>query len=210
LALRRQYLTPGLITYYRDPLLIVEGHMQYLWDEHGGRYLGAFAGIVTVSVGHCHPYVVEKVRAQVGKLQHTTTIYLYPTIGEFGRNHGRHARGDGAGRGIVRQRPELQARCPWMQRPPLRHGGQPAGGADDRATGAEPRPRPALPLQMRGRQGNATRPPSEIETGINGETLDLTYRSGETSTVAVGTYAITVLVSNGTGKPYFPHPSQRS
>src|SRR4051812_49396858 len=33
LALRRQYLTPGLITYYRDPLLVVEGHMQYLWDE---------------------------------------------------------------------------------------------------------------------------------------------------------------------------------
>ena len=59
LALRRQYLTPGLITYYRDPLLIVEGHMQYLWDERGTRYLDAFAGIVTVSVGHCHPHVVE-------------------------------------------------------------------------------------------------------------------------------------------------------
>jgi len=58
LALRRQYLTPGLITYYRDPLLIVEGKMQYVWDETGKRYLDAFAGIVTVSVGHCHPYVV--------------------------------------------------------------------------------------------------------------------------------------------------------
>ena len=62
LAVRKQYLTPGLITYYRDPLLVVEGHMQYLWDERGKRYLDAFAGIVTVSVGHCHPYVVEKVR----------------------------------------------------------------------------------------------------------------------------------------------------
>jgi alanine-glyoxylate transaminase/(R)-3-amino-2-methylpropionate-pyruvate transaminase len=90
LALRRQYLTPGLITYYRDPLLIVEGHMQYLWDERGTRYLDAFAGIVTVSVGHCHPHVVEKVRAQVGKLQHTTTIYLHPTIGEFGKKLAEH------------------------------------------------------------------------------------------------------------------------
>ena len=35
LALRRQYLTPGLIAYYRDPLLIVEGKMQYVWDETG-------------------------------------------------------------------------------------------------------------------------------------------------------------------------------
>jgi len=85
LALRRQYLTPGLITYYRDPLMIVEGKMQYVWDETGKRYLDAFAGIVTVSVGHCHPYVVEKVREQVGKLQHTTTIYLHPTIGLFGK-----------------------------------------------------------------------------------------------------------------------------
>ena len=56
LALRQQYLTPGLITYYRDPLLIVEGHMQYVWDETGKRYLDAFAGIVTVTVGHCHPH----------------------------------------------------------------------------------------------------------------------------------------------------------
>jgi alanine-glyoxylate transaminase / (R)-3-amino-2-methylpropionate-pyruvate transaminase len=90
LALRRQYLTPGLITYYRHPLLIVEGKMQYVWDETGKRYLDAFAGIVTVSVGHCHPYVVEKVREQVGRLQHTTTIYLHPTIGLFGRKIAEH------------------------------------------------------------------------------------------------------------------------
>ena len=83
LALRKQYLSPGLITYYRDPLMIVEGHMQYVWDETGARYLDAFAGIVTVSVGHCHPKIVERVREQTGKLQHTTTIYLHPTIAHF-------------------------------------------------------------------------------------------------------------------------------
>jgi 4-aminobutyrate aminotransferase-like enzyme len=38
--------------------------------------LQAFAGIVTVSVGHCHPTVVEAMRVQNEKLQHTTTIYL--------------------------------------------------------------------------------------------------------------------------------------
>src|SRR5688500_7778141 len=90
LALRKQYLTPGLITYYKDPLMLVEGSMQYVWDEQGRRYLDAFAGIVTVSVGHCHPYVVEKVREQVGKLQHTTTIYLHPTIGLFGQKLAEH------------------------------------------------------------------------------------------------------------------------
>ena len=94
LALRQQYLTPGLVTYYRDPLLVVEGHMQYVWDERGRRYLDAFAGIVTVSVGHCHPYVVEKVREQVGKLQHVTTIYLHPTIGLFAEKLAEHMPAD--------------------------------------------------------------------------------------------------------------------
>src|SRR5690348_5480188 len=90
LAMRRQYLTPGLITYYREPLLIAEGHMQYLWDETGKQYLDAFAGIVTVSVGHCHPSIVEKVREQVGKLQHTTTIYLHPAVGLLGKKLAEH------------------------------------------------------------------------------------------------------------------------
>src|SRR5712692_1797310 len=90
LAMRRQYLTPALITYYREPLLLVEGHMQYLWDETGKQYLDAFAGIVTVSVGHCHPMVVDKVREQVGKLQHTTTIYLHPTTALFAKKLAEH------------------------------------------------------------------------------------------------------------------------
>ncbi len=83
IALRKQYVSPGVITYYREPLMVVEGHMQYVWDETGKRYLDAFAGIVTVSVGHCHPKVVEKVREQAGQLQHTTTIYLHPAIAQF-------------------------------------------------------------------------------------------------------------------------------
>ncbi|HEX3869145.1 MAG TPA: aspartate aminotransferase family protein, partial [Pirellulales bacterium] len=90
IALRQQYLTPGLITYYKDPLLLVEGHMQYLWDETGKQYLDGFAGIVTVSVGHCHPHIVDKVREQVGKLQHVTTIYIHPTIGLFGKKLAEH------------------------------------------------------------------------------------------------------------------------
>lgn len=90
LALRREYLTPGLITYYRDPLLVVEGHMQYLWDDAGRRYLDGFAGIVSVSVGHCHPHIVERVREQIGTLQHTTTIYLHPAAALFGKALAEH------------------------------------------------------------------------------------------------------------------------
>ncbi len=85
LALRREYLNPGILTYYKEPVCIVEGHMQYLWDDAGKRYLDGIAGIVTVSVGHCHPKITERVREQVGRLVHTTTIYLHPNIVEFAR-----------------------------------------------------------------------------------------------------------------------------
>ena len=85
LALRREYLTPALLTYYKEPLNIVEGHMQYLWDDTGRQYLDGIAGIVTVSVGHCHPRITARLREQVGRLCHATTIYLHPTIGQYGK-----------------------------------------------------------------------------------------------------------------------------
>jgi alanine-glyoxylate transaminase/(R)-3-amino-2-methylpropionate-pyruvate transaminase len=90
LAMRNEYLSPALFKFYKDPIMVVEGHMQYLWDETGKRYLDGFAGIVTVSVGHCHPKVTAAVQEQVSKLQHTTTIYLHPTIAEFGKNLASH------------------------------------------------------------------------------------------------------------------------
>ena len=80
LAMRKQYGNPAVFTIYREPLLIVEGYMQYLYDETGRRYLDLFAGIVTVSVGHCHPKFVKRVQEQVGTLQHATTIYLHPNF----------------------------------------------------------------------------------------------------------------------------------
>lgn len=83
--MRREHLSPALLTYYREPIMIVEGKMQYLYDETGKRYLDGFAGIVTVSVGHCHPKIIEAVHRQNDLLQHTTTIYLHPNIAIFAK-----------------------------------------------------------------------------------------------------------------------------
>ena len=83
LRLRKQFLNPGIFLYYKKPIMFVEGKMQYLWDEHGRRYLDALGGIVTVSVGHCHPEVVDAAQKQNETLQHSTTIYLHPNIAEY-------------------------------------------------------------------------------------------------------------------------------
>ena len=94
IALRRQHLNPAIFTYYAKPLMIVEGHMQYLYDETGRRYLDGFGGIVTVSVGHCHPKIVAAVNRQNEILQHTTTIYLNPVVAEYARDLAARMPGD--------------------------------------------------------------------------------------------------------------------
>jgi alanine-glyoxylate transaminase/(R)-3-amino-2-methylpropionate-pyruvate transaminase len=85
LAMRRQYVNPAVFTIYREPLMIVEGFMQYVWDETGRRYLDMFAGIVTASCGHCHPAVVKRVQEQAATLPHGTTIYLHPNIAQLAK-----------------------------------------------------------------------------------------------------------------------------
>ncbi len=85
LRLRKEFLNPGIFLYYKKPFTMVEGKMQYVWDESGRRYLDALGGIVTVSVGHCHPKVVEAANRQNELLQHSTTIYLQPNIVEYAK-----------------------------------------------------------------------------------------------------------------------------
>ncbi|UCD30597.1 MAG: aspartate aminotransferase family protein [Planctomycetota bacterium] len=85
LAGRQQFLSPALLMYYRQPVMLVEAEMQYVWDETGKRYLDAFAGIASVSVGHCHPHVVDAIREQAEKILHTSCIYLHPKMISFAK-----------------------------------------------------------------------------------------------------------------------------
>jgi 4-aminobutyrate aminotransferase-like enzyme len=73
----RRYLY-GLATYYKEPLPFVKGEGKWLTDANGKRYLDFFGGIVTVSLGHCHPKVVAAIEKQARTLQHVST--LFPTI----------------------------------------------------------------------------------------------------------------------------------
>src|SRR5712692_1835619 len=71
----KEYLWPAVINYYQKPLVADRGQMQYLWDLEGRKYLDFFGGILTVSVGHAHPKITGKIKAQVDRLQHTSTLY---------------------------------------------------------------------------------------------------------------------------------------
>jgi len=85
LEMRKHYVNPAIFHYYKKPIMIVEGKGQYLFDEKGRRYLDGFGGIVTVSVGHCHPEVVKAANTQNETIQHTTTIYLNPGVALYAK-----------------------------------------------------------------------------------------------------------------------------
>lgn len=56
---RTSYMPNFYFHYYKNPLLIVSGHLQYLYDHKGRRYLDLSSGISTVSCGHSHPEIVK-------------------------------------------------------------------------------------------------------------------------------------------------------
>lgn len=62
-------------TYARFPIALVKGRGARVWDAEGKAYLDFTAGIAVDVLGHCHPKVVEAIRAQAEILLHVSNLY---------------------------------------------------------------------------------------------------------------------------------------
>jgi 4-aminobutyrate aminotransferase len=71
----KEFLFPAVAMYYQEPIALVRGEGMHVWDDEGKRYLDCFGGVLTISVGHCHPKVTEAVVEQARTIQHTSTLY---------------------------------------------------------------------------------------------------------------------------------------
>jgi 4-aminobutyrate aminotransferase-like enzyme len=80
LATRRNYLGRNLSIGYRNPIKMVRGWKQYLFDDTARRYLDAYNNVP--HVGHCHPRVVEAACRQISVLS-TNTRYLHDLINRY-------------------------------------------------------------------------------------------------------------------------------
>jgi 4-aminobutyrate aminotransferase-like enzyme/Ser/Thr protein kinase RdoA (MazF antagonist) len=80
LATRRARLGRNLSVAYREPVKVVRGFMQWLFDEQGRRHLDAYNNVA--HVGHCHPRVVAAIRRQAGVLN-TNTRYLHDFVTRY-------------------------------------------------------------------------------------------------------------------------------
>lgn len=77
---RQKTLGKSLSILYKEPLKIVRGFMQYLFDENGHTYLDSVNNVQ--HVGHCHPEVTEALCKQALVLN-TNSRYLHDNIVKY-------------------------------------------------------------------------------------------------------------------------------
>jgi 4-aminobutyrate aminotransferase-like enzyme len=80
IAARERVLGPANRLFYDRPVHLIRGQGSHLFDVDGVRYLDAYNNVV--SVGHCHPHVVDAVMQQMSTLN-THTRYLHRGIIDY-------------------------------------------------------------------------------------------------------------------------------
>ncbi len=80
LAARRQRIGPSLSVAYHEPVTIVRGWKQYLFDESGRQYLDGYNNVP--HVGHAHPRVADAAAAQLRRAN-TNTRYLHDGLARY-------------------------------------------------------------------------------------------------------------------------------
>ncbi|MBA2479518.1 MAG: aspartate aminotransferase family protein [Planctomycetes bacterium] len=61
--------------YNRQDVRFIRGAGCHLFDEHGRKYLDAFAGVAVSALGHAHPRLVAAISQQAGQLLHASNHY---------------------------------------------------------------------------------------------------------------------------------------
>jgi len=91
---QREYLLPSMLHMYSEPLALAAGEGVRVIDADGKEYLDLFSGILTTSLGHCHPRINERVREQMDRLGHVSTLYATEVQVEAARKLAAIAPGD--------------------------------------------------------------------------------------------------------------------
>ncbi len=72
-------------TYARKPVELVSGCGMEVKDTAGATYLDFLAGVGVISLGHCHPALVNALQEQASKLIHVSNYYYIEHRGEVAR-----------------------------------------------------------------------------------------------------------------------------
>jgi 4-aminobutyrate aminotransferase-like enzyme len=75
---RKKYFTHSAIHYYKEPLYLTKAKGTKVWDHEGKEYIDAICGVVSISVGHNHPKIKQKIieRFENDGIQHPTVLFM--------------------------------------------------------------------------------------------------------------------------------------
>ncbi len=79
----KEFLFPAVTPYYQEPIALVKGVGEYVWDDAGNKYLDCFGGVLTISVGHANPTINEAIIKQTNTLQHASGLYATKPQGDL-------------------------------------------------------------------------------------------------------------------------------
>jgi alanine-glyoxylate transaminase/(R)-3-amino-2-methylpropionate-pyruvate transaminase len=82
---RQKLMAPmyGMFQTYQKPFIVKKASMQYMYDQDGVEHLDLLANNLSISVGHCHPRVVERVQQQAKELTHVSSMYYSEPAAEL-------------------------------------------------------------------------------------------------------------------------------
>jgi 4-aminobutyrate aminotransferase-like enzyme len=82
---RNAFVFSNNTAYYKEPIQLVKAEGSYVWDSKDNKYLDFIGGIVSISVGHNHKRIIEKMKKMLesNAIQHTTYLYLSEYMAEL-------------------------------------------------------------------------------------------------------------------------------
>ncbi|HUD36831.1 MAG TPA: acetylornithine transaminase [Streptosporangiaceae bacterium] len=75
--LQQRHQAALMPNYGVPPLALARGEGCVVWDVDGNAYLDLIGGIAVSALGHAHPALVAAVTEQVGKLAHTSNLFIH-------------------------------------------------------------------------------------------------------------------------------------
>ena len=73
----------GAHNYHPLPVVLAKGDGVYVWDVEGKRYFDFLSAYSAVNQGHCHPRIVDAMKAQAETLTLTSRAFFNDVLGPF-------------------------------------------------------------------------------------------------------------------------------
>ena len=85
ISTRQKWMAPmyNMFQTYKKPFVAARTSMQYIYDQDDKQHLDLLANNLSISVGHCHPRVVDRVQKQAATMGHCSSMYYSEPAAEL-------------------------------------------------------------------------------------------------------------------------------